>query len=145
MDKSEYFEVWDTHAVYRPAGEVSLEQAVQLVTSAVAFARVQNIEKLLLDVTGLTGFEMPSAAARCVFVQEWAMFAESRVRIAVVGRPEIIDSQKIGVAVARKFDLIGDIFDSEEEALAWLLGDQTAAPTKTPTQMPTFSSPAQSP
>ena len=77
-----------------------------------------------MDITGLTGFKSPDTAARYLLVQEWARAADQRVRLAFVSRPEMIDPQKAGVAAARSFGLVGDIFESEGEALAWLLRAQ---------------------
>ena len=41
MNKPDHFEILEDHAVFRPTGEVSLEQAVQMVTSALVYTREQ--------------------------------------------------------------------------------------------------------
>jgi hypothetical protein len=41
--------------------------------------------------------------------------------MAMVVRPEMMDPDKFEVTVATNRGLIGNVFDSEKEALAWLL------------------------
>ena len=118
-DELQYFEIVGDHAEYRPSGQVSQDQMVQLVTSAIAFAREQHIGKLLVVACGLTGFKSPSISDRYHFIREWAETGRG-VRFALVARPEMIDPQKFGVTVAANSGLIADIFASEDEALAWL-------------------------
>jgi hypothetical protein len=116
----EYFEIREDHAVFRPFGQVSSRQAAQLVTSAIAFAREHHVPKLLVDTSSLTGFEPPSMIARYFYAKEWAEASRGAVRVALVDRPEMIDPQKFDFMVAANNGLIGDVFTSEEEALAWL-------------------------
>ncbi len=108
------------YAVFRPTGEVSLAQAVQLVTSALVAAREQQIKKLLVVGTGLTGFEPPSISNRYFLMQEWARAAQGSVCVAMVIKPELIDAQKFGVTVGENAGLRNNVFASEQEALAWL-------------------------
>jgi hypothetical protein len=124
MDKPEHFEILKTHAVCRLAGEVTLEKMELLVTAAITYAREQNVRRLLLDATGITGFKPMSITERYLRIQKWAIAADMSIRIAAVVKTEMIDPQKIGVSFARNFGLLADIFDSETEALAWLLSDQ---------------------
>jgi hypothetical protein len=120
MSKPEQYQIFEGHAEFRPAGHMPLSQAVQLVTMAITFTREQNITKLLIDTTGLTGFESPSVAARYFFMKEWAYAAGGLVCIAMVAQPEMIDPQKFGVTVGANLGLQSNVFASEEEALAWL-------------------------
>ena len=120
MNQPKHFKIFESHAVFHPIGDVSLEQAVQLVLSAITFAREQQIRKLLTDLTNLTGFESPSIATRYFFIQEWARAAQGRVYISMVAKPEMIDPEKFGVTVAENVGLRCDVFASQEEALAWL-------------------------
>src|SRR2546430_1930610 len=100
MSEPERFEMVEDLAVFRPTGHVSLDQAVQLVTSAITFAREQHVRKLLVVTSGLTGFEPPTVSMRYFFVQEWARAADGVVRVAFVARPEMIDPEKFGITVA---------------------------------------------
>lgn len=120
MDKPEAFEVRGDYALFRPTGQCTLKQAVDWVTSAIAFAREQRIRKLLAVTSDLSGFQSPSVGERYYFIKEWAQAARGFVRLAIVARPEMIDREKFGVTVAANSGLISDIFVSEQEALAWL-------------------------
>lgn len=114
-------EVTSTHCRYCPRGEVTLVQAVQLVTNAIAFCRDQGNALLLVNVTGLTGFADPLLEDRYWMVQDWADASKGAVIVAIVARPEHIDPAKFGVKAAADAGLAGDIFDSEPAALEWLL------------------------
>ena len=123
MNKPEYFEILDTHAVFRPLGEVSLEQGVLAITSAIRYAREQQIRRLLVVTTGPTGFKLPTVTERYYIAQDFAQAARSMVRVAVVANPEAFDSQRFGELVAKNSGFALQRFASEEEALAWLLSD----------------------
>jgi hypothetical protein len=122
MSVLDSFAVTESHAVFRPVGCVSLQQAVQMVLSAILHAREQNIRNLVTDLLGLTGFESPSVPVRFQFIKEWAQAAGGFVRLAMVVRPEMIDPQKIGVLVGRHHGLVCDVFPTEPDALAWIRG-----------------------
>jgi len=123
MYVANYFQVNGDHAVFRPSGETSFEDAAAMVAEAIVLARAQNLKRLLADTSAWTGFRPPSITARFFAVKKWASAAGGRVRVAVVARPEMIDPHKFGVTVARNSGLMGDVFASESEALAWLLED----------------------
>lgn len=120
MNKPEHFEIMEGYAVFRPTGEVSLEQAVQLVTSAIVFAREQQIQKLLVVIAGLSGFGAPCLADRYFYANEWARAAQGQVCVAMVTKTEWRDPQKIEADVAENAGLYGRGFLLEEEALDWL-------------------------
>src|SRR6185295_17384701 len=106
MNAPEHFELRETHAVFRPSARVSEQQAIALVTSAIAYARAQKIKKLLLDTTALTGFKPPDIATRYYYIHEWATAARGQVYIAILARPEMIDPRKFVVTVAANIGLI---------------------------------------
>lgn len=122
MSGPEHFEVVEDRAVFRPTGHVSLQQAVQMVASAIALARERKVRKLLVVTTGLTGFEPPDVSARHKLASEWANAASGEVCVAVVAKREMLDPQKFGVFVAAKRGLVTDVFTSEEKARLWLEG-----------------------
>jgi hypothetical protein len=124
VSKPEQYKIVEDRAEFRPVGNMTLSQAVQVVTMGIEFTREQNLRKLLVDTTGLTGFEPPSVAARYFFMKEWAYAAGGMVCIAMVARPEMIDPQKFGVTVGANLGLQSNVFASEEEALAWLRDPQ---------------------
>lgn len=119
-EKLENFRVVEDHAVFRPAGEVSIMQAARLVKSAIESARAQGIRKLMVVTNDLTGFEPPKLGLRSLIVQEWVRAANGVVSVAMVARPEFIDPNKLGAVVAKSGGMAYDIFESEEHALAWL-------------------------
>ena len=121
MSELQHFEILGDHGESRLTGQVSVDQMAQLVASAIARAREQHIGKLLVDTRGLTGFESPSIIARYYFIRKWAEASGHRVQLALVARPEMIDPQRFGVTVAVNIGFIGNVFASEDEALAWLL------------------------
>jgi hypothetical protein len=120
VSELENFEIMQDYAVFKPVGPVVLEQAIQLVKSAIIKARESRIHKLLIDITGLTGFDPPSVTARYSLIHEWAQAAGGIVRVAVVAPKEMIDLEKFGGTVAGNVGLHADVFISEVEALTWL-------------------------
>lgn len=107
-------------AYYRPAGKLTLEQAVTLVDEAIAYVRDRRIQKLFINCKGLVGFRSPSLPERYFHVRQWAKTGQSLVQVALVIRPEMMDPEKFGVTVARNSGLNADVFTEEPEALAWL-------------------------
>ena len=125
MRALDQFETMEDRAVFRPAGQISVAQAVQLVTDGVAFARSLDVRKLLVDITNLVGFEPPGMVLRYFIIHEWTRAAGRLVKVAIVTRPEMFDSEvanprKIGVAVATEIGFTADIFTTEGDALRWL-------------------------
>ncbi len=119
-----YFSVRDGYAVYRPLGSVTLKEVIALVTSAIAYARAQGIQKLMVVTTGLTGFKSPSLAERYFFLQDWVRAGGGGVRLAMVISPEMIDPGKFGVTAATNAGIINDVFACEDQALAWLQAER---------------------
>jgi hypothetical protein len=78
------------------------------------------VTHLLVDVTGLTGFEPPSLASRYFIVLEWAEAALGIDRFVMVAEARMIDPNKFGVTVAADAGLTAEIFPSESEAVNWL-------------------------
>jgi len=125
MGELEQFEVLEDCALFRPTGQVSVIEAVQLVTDGIAFARSLDVRKLLVDITRLVGFEPPGVVLRYFIIHQWARAAGRRVKVALVTRPEMVDSEKvdprkIGVAIAADINFTADIFTTEGDALRWL-------------------------
>ena len=125
MDSSneapEFFSFEEKFARYAPEGELSLDDAVQMISRAIVHARENGIFGLLIDVRGLHGFPNPTVVDRYWFVREWASNAEGKVAIAMVQRPEMIDTDQIGVTMASNAGLTANVFDNERDASTWLL------------------------
>ena len=118
------FAAVDHRGLYRPAGSVSFDQAVDLVREAIATARAKELDELLVDTTAWTGFASPDTFQRFLAAVAWAEEARGRLRLAMVARPEMIDPRKFGVLVAANRGLVSNIFPTEAEARAWLDGRQ---------------------
>ena len=131
MQIDQRLEMLDGYCRFRPRGEVSLVEAVALVTSAIAFCRDQKIPRLLVNVTGLTRLSTPTLVDRYLMAEEWAREAKGSVVVAMVAVPELIHPERFGVKVAADRGLRADIFTSEREALGWLLAESQndAGPT----------------
>ena len=98
-----------------------MAEAATKVIEVIAFARKGGVRNLLIDTTGWTGHESPDPVERSQFAQAFAAAAHSAVKLAMVVRPEMMDPNKIEVTAAKNRGLVGNVFDSEKDALAWLL------------------------
>ena len=107
-------------AVFRPAPEVALRQAIALIEQAIATARQCRHDALLVVYAPAQAFEPPSLAARHEFVRRWACAADGAVRVALVVPAQYIDAERFGVAVAVNYGFNANVFPHESEARAWL-------------------------
>ena len=121
MNAPEHFKIDEGYARYCPVGNVTYPEAIDMVSRVIVFSREQNISRLLINITELTGFKSPDTMQRFEFAERFANDAKSRVRIVLVARPEFIDPQRFGITVARNRGLFTNVFTSEPEALAWLM------------------------
>jgi hypothetical protein len=128
MNMLKHFEQAGRRGFFRPVGEMSFEQAIQVVAEAMRHARSLELADLLVNTSGLSGFPTPDVFARYSLASKWAESAGAGLRVALVARAEIIDPQKIGVLMAQNRGVSGDVFTSEAAAIAWLdLGIGAAA------------------
>lgn len=109
------------YSCYRLSGHGPLEEAASKVIEVITLSREQKMRNLLIDTTGWTGHKSPDALERYYVAQAFAEAARGEVKVAMVVRPEMMDPDKFEVTVARNRFLVGNVFDSEKEALAWLL------------------------
>lgn len=121
MDVPEHFEIGEGHALHRPRGNVSFQEALELLSEAVVYCRENGIQRLLIDTTKLTGFGAPGTVERFSLGERLARDARAAVKVAMVGRPEVLDPSRFGITVARNRGLFSSAFSSESEALKWLL------------------------
>ena len=120
MDAPADLTVTGYRGYYRPHGEVTLRQLVDLVDGALAYACAQGIREMLIDLTGVTGFPTPDVFERYEFASRWAGTVVGRVRAAFIPRPEQADPDKFGVIVAGNRGFDADLFFTEADAIAWL-------------------------
>jgi hypothetical protein len=117
----EHFEAKEGYGCFRLSGHGPLADAADKVVEAIEFSREQKIGRLLIDAQNWTGHKSPGILERFTWAGAFAAAARSTVKLALVVRPELMDPDKFEVTVARNRGLMGDVFDSEKEALAWLL------------------------
>ena len=115
----------EDYSCFRLSGHGPLEAAAVQVVAAITFAREHNISKLLIDTTQWTGHESPDTLERYNVASEFAKVASSTVKLAMIVRPEMMDPEKFEVTVAKNRGMMGNVFDSEEDALAWLLNPES--------------------
>lgn len=120
MQPLDQFEQIGTRGFYRPVGVVTLEQAIELVAIGIENAQKLGLIDLLVDVHGLSGFEVPSTFGRYAFAVRWAEAGGGVVRIAFVARPEFIDHERIGMIMAKNRGLDSEVFVAEADAIKWL-------------------------
>lgn len=120
MDPLENLEVIDGICRFRPRGERSLVEAVDLVSRAVAYCRRRRVSKLLVNATGLVGLPIPSLVDRFLMVEMWAEEGKGMVAVVLVVHAEYIHPNKFGVKVAADFGLVADVHTSESDAFKWL-------------------------
>lgn len=117
----EFFDVVDSHCCYRLTGHGPLIEAAGKIVEAITFSRKQGLRNLLIDTTKWTGHASPDTMERFAVAEAFTEAARSAVKLAMVVRPELMDPDKFEVTVATNRGLKGNVFDSEEDALAWLL------------------------
>lgn len=116
------FEVVGAVARFRLTGEQELENGVRQIADAILRTREVGLDKLLIDITTITGVEPPSLSTRHWFMGEWARVGRGSVRAAIVVRPEFIDPDRFGVIAGMNAGFVSNVFESEDRALDWLLG-----------------------
>ena len=120
------FRAGKTYASYRPKRQVTFQGAIDLIAAGISFARENRIGRLLVDGTKLTGFGPPDTVEGFRMAVQFVSAADSRVKVALLARAELIDPDRFGVTVARNRGLLVDVFESEADALAWLLNPEAA-------------------
>ncbi len=75
--------------------------------------------KLLIDTTRYD--VKASVIDRFFFGTSSQIFADRRIKVAFVGRPEQLDPEKFGLLVARNRGVCVDVFTDFQTAKAWLL------------------------
>lgn len=108
-------------ATFRVGAGHGLEDGARLIRDVIAQARDAGVGKLLVDITAIeTG--PPGVGERYWVMSEWASVGRGAVRLALLIRPEFIDPQHFGTAVARNRGLAFRAFVDEARARLWLAG-----------------------
>ena len=98
-----------------------MAEAASKIIEAITFSREQGLRNLLIDTTNWTGHESPTTLERFIVAEKFTEAARAAVKLAMVVRPEMMDPDKFEVMVATNRGLVGNVFDSDKDALAWLL------------------------
>lgn len=121
MGESSYVVIGEV-AWFRLTGNHVLESGVRQVTDAIIRTKQRSLEKLLVDITTITGAEPPSLDKLYWLMGAWAHAGRSSVRVAIVTRPEFMRADRVGVAVGLKQGFSANVFETEKQALDWLTG-----------------------
>lgn len=116
------YEVVGQFARFRLAGAQKLEDGVHQITDAIVRTKDSGLDKLLVDITGITGVEPPSVETRYWLMSEWSQAGRGSVRVALVTRPEFIAPDRFAVIFGMNRGFISNVFESEDRALEWLQG-----------------------
>jgi hypothetical protein len=120
------FTVEENFAAFRPQGDYTFEQMVEMVDNVLAYCRENDVRRLLVNIREVTGFPPPTTMQRFLFATKWSATAGPYVRMSMVCHREFIDSEKIGVTMALNRGLRCEVFTEEPEALTWLLSSETS-------------------
>ena len=123
-------EVRNGVCIFRPQGECTLVHAVELVRSAIAHCRHQQLVKLLVDGRGLVGIPIPSLVDRFLMAEEWANEAKGLVVMVLVVDAQYIRPDRFGVRVAAHLGLTANVFTSEADALEWIAGASSGSDSR---------------
>ncbi len=121
MKVSDYLQIEEGYASFRPVGKVTFEEGVAACVEAIRVAAEQGLTRLLMNLTGLTGLGPISTLERFWCAEQFASAARPGFKLAVVANPDTIDQQHFGLTVARNRGLDANVSTTEEEALVWLL------------------------
>ena len=119
MADDHVFEMRDGVAVITIPHGQPFALATATVRTAIAQAIAGRCKNLIVDGRNVH-FDPPSMAERHAMVRDWSSAADGRVRLAMVVRPEFVDSEKFAVVAAANFGLIANTFDNEIEAREWI-------------------------
>jgi hypothetical protein len=106
---------------YALRGQLSLVEAVDRISRAIAHCRERGVDRLLIDARDITGVPVPTLVERFLMAEDWAHAAKGMVTVAMVAPAEYIHPQKFGMKVAAHLGLVCDVHTSAADALQWLL------------------------
>lgn len=101
--------------------EPSLARISKQVKETIRVLAGANIDKLLVD-TRTTSVSELTLSERYAIVTDWARVGRGKVQVAVLLRPEFIDPENVGSALASRHGFSLKSFVDEPAAIAWLKG-----------------------
>jgi hypothetical protein len=109
-DAPDGFSQRDGYGLYRLAGEHTFDDTIDGIDTALSYCCDQEVERLLVDISEVTGFPPPTVAQRFEFATRWAATAAGRVKLAIIAPESLIDPEKIGTTMANNRGLVSDAF-----------------------------------
>lgn len=126
------FEVIDDVAWFCASGEQDFVDGVQMITDAILRTKALGLDKLVADITRITGVKPPSVEMRFWLMDEWAKAGRGAVRLALVTRPEFMSEDRFGIAFGMNRGFISNLFETRQQALEWLSGSVPASGERLP-------------
>jgi len=124
------FEVVGEVARFRLTGEQELEAGVHRIADAISRTKASGLDKLLVDITAIMGVDPPGVDMRYWLMDEWSRVGRGSVRVAMVARPEFIEPDRYAVIAGMNAGFVNNVFETEAQALDWLLGRRGGKPPK---------------
>jgi hypothetical protein len=121
MKAPEDFEVMQGYSRYHLSGHSSVMEGASKIIDVIIFSREQGIHNLLVDATNWTDHERATTLLSYEIGSAFAKEGRGAVKLSMVLQPDIMHPDKFGVTVARNRGLDVNAFDSEKDALSWLL------------------------
>lgn len=122
MDAPSGYEIIGERAYYKPEGEMTVEQGIELVTRAIIRTREHGVRELLVNVASLKLPALPTVSDRYTLGDSWSRAAQGSLFLAVVARQEMIDPSGFGILVLNNRGLESAVFLNEDDANHWLDG-----------------------
>jgi hypothetical protein len=106
------------YLVAKFSGEANLQDIGQRFEALAVRCRKEKKHKLLIDVTAIKA--APTFSDRYRAGESAVVFTEFGIRIAMLGRPELIDPRRLGELVAQNRGVDGRVFTDRAAAEEWL-------------------------
>jgi hypothetical protein len=113
-----------THTCFEIKGPWIFEIAAEEMFKAIAHCNQTGMCRLLVDAREIE-LKPISTIQRYWLGSEAAKHAAGSVRVAMVAPSILIDPQKFAITVAANRNLTAEVFSDLDEAMTWLLADDT--------------------
>jgi hypothetical protein len=124
MNPSHSLQKFPTHTCFEIKGPWVFETAAEEMFKAIAHCNQTGKCKLLVDAREIE-LKPLSTYQRFWLGSEAAKHAAGAVRVAMVAPLVLIDPQKFAITVAANRNLTAEVFSSFDEAMTWLLADDS--------------------
>ncbi len=87
----------------------------------IAHCHEQGLPRLFVDMRNLSRQDRFKTLGTYELAKQAAIAADYRVRVALVSDRPISEIARFGITVSRNNGFIAEVFETEDQALAWLL------------------------